>query len=236
MLREIVRFIRDCLWQFENYYQFSIAKKNYDHYWEKKKNNSYGLNSYQLFRLNWVTSRVLKDDSMLDVGCGDGSFCHHLLNLGFNNISGADLIILPSLENNLSVSRIDLRANKPFKGFKKVDHIMFFEVLEHLPDSELVLNEALSYCRKSVFLSIPNTGYLPYRLRLLFGRFPRQWRVFPGEHLRFWTLVDFKDWMKCFSGDRFFVEYDTYQGLNVFKRLLPNLFSAAIICQVSLKK
>ena len=236
MLREIVNFVRDCKWQFENYYKFSIQEKNYKYYWKKKKINSRALNSYQLFRLSWVKKRITKVESVLDVGCGDGSFCHHLSTSGYDNISGADLIILPGLEKELNVVEIDLQTAKPFKGVKKVDHIIFFEVLEHLSDPETVLNEALTKCRKSVFLSIPNTGYLPYRLRLLFGRFPRQWRVFPGEHLRFWTLLDFKDWINCFSSDRFLVEYDTYQGLNIFKRLLPNLFSAAIICQVSLKK
>jgi SAM-dependent methyltransferase len=42
-----------------------------------------------------------------------------------------------------------------------------------------------------VVCSIPNTGYVASRLRLLFGRFPRQWIVHPGGHIRFWTLRDF---------------------------------------------
>ncbi len=72
-----------------------------------------------------------------------------------------------------------------------VDVATVFEVLEHIPNPEAVLLSLQSIASR-VLVSVPNTGYYIHRLRLMCGRFPRQWIQHPSEHLRFWTLHDFQ--------------------------------------------
>ena len=60
-----------------------------------------------------------------------------------------------------------------------------FEFLEHTNNPEDIITHLLQYANKSVMFSIPNSGFISYRIRLLLGKFPRQWKVNPSEHLRF---------------------------------------------------
>ena len=52
-----------------------------------------------------------------------------------------------------------------------------------------------------IFVTIPNVGCLKHRLRLMFGgRFPITTIVYHmKEHLRFWTVRDFEQWVECFG-------------------------------------
>ena len=72
------------------------------------------------------------------------------------------------------------------------DYITIFEVLEHISNAEqAIIRIRDTFKSKIAFISIPNSGSLYARIRLLRGRFPKQWVVHPGEHVRFWTLHDF---------------------------------------------
>lgn len=75
------------------------------------------------------------------------------------------------------------------------DYVIMSEVVEHLPDPEDFLVTAWSLAEKAVVVTFPNIAYWPHRLRLFLGRFPRQWANHPGEHLRFWSIPDFKHWL-----------------------------------------
>jgi len=207
---------------------------DYDNYWQDRRGNLLGkLNSYQKDRLAWLVDRVDQNDSVLDLGCGDGAILIGLKKLGFKNISGMD-------SSDVAINFLnsqDIRATKlvldPDKkaALPVFDHIILFEVLEHLPNSENVLIDTLEKANKSVFVSVPNTGYFPYRIRLLMGRFPVQWRLSPGEHVRFWTYKDFHFWLKCLDLDCD-LEIRAYQGLPFFNKIFPNLFAAGIICRI----
>src|SRR2546423_10933285 len=69
------------------------------------------------------------------------------------------------------------------------------EVVEHVADAERFVADAWAVTRTSMWVTFPNIAYFPHRLRLLAGRFPVQWVVFPGEHLRFWSVRDFTAWL-----------------------------------------
>jgi 2-polyprenyl-3-methyl-5-hydroxy-6-metoxy-1,4-benzoquinol methylase len=107
------------------------------------------------------------------------------------------------------------------------DYIIMSEIIEHLPDPEMLLNALRSHVRKGLIVSIPNTGYHQHRLRLLMGRFPLQWVVTPGEHLRYWTRIDFHWWARQL-GFRVAREFP-YEGTPGLKEAWPNLFAAALV-------
>jgi SAM-dependent methyltransferase len=105
------------------------------------------------------------------------------------------------------------------------DYVTAFEVLEHLPNPEVLL-AAIRKLGKHVVVSIPNTGYYLHRLRTLFGRFPRQWIQHPGEHIRFWTLRDFR-LTADLCGYRI-VKVIPIRGRQLLSRYLPGLFGEAL--------
>ena len=213
----------------------SLLSINYKDYWKTRKNNNFELNDFQFYRLLWLKDNLISNSKIVDLGCGNGNL---LINLSRNyNISKKNLLgidIEGSVLNDLSANGIkslvlDFRFFDNYKKIPIAEHYILFEVIEHLVEPELLIANLLKKCKKSIFISIPNTGYLPYRLRLLFGKFPIQWRVFPNEHLRFWTYYDFKNWLLV---NKFRFEITGYKGLNVFNKILPNIFAAGILVKI----
>ena len=89
----------------------------------------------------------------------------------------------------------------------------------------------LKKAKKGVFFSVPNSGYISYRLRLLFGSFPVQWKIHPGEHLRFWTYKDIKWWLKqlnLYHKSEIYV----YEGIPFLNKIWKNLFGAGILVYI----
>jgi hypothetical protein len=76
------------------------------------------------------------------------------------------------------------------------DHILVFEVLEHVVDAETFLLKLKGRFRKGLYVTTPNLGYLSHRLRMLFGRFPITYLMDPREHVRYWTTADFCRWLR----------------------------------------
>jgi hypothetical protein len=69
---------------------------------------------------------------------------------------------------------------------------LFIEVLEHLKYPHKVLIEACKHAKKGVVVSLPNTGYIYWRLQMLRGYSPRQ----SFTHLHFWSINDFYIFLK----------------------------------------
>jgi methionine biosynthesis protein MetW len=208
---------------------------DYDKYWLSKKLGKMGIpNLWQKERAEWIAKRIKSDSSVLDLGCGDGSVLLHMKGLINFKPLGADI----------SDSCIDFLKSKKIKAFKleindlnkikaisRCDYILMLEVLEHIQYPEDLLTLTYKNCKKGIFFSIPNTGYITYRLRLLLGRFPVQWRLHPGEHVRFWTLKDLRWWL----GELNLIHKSNihlYQGIPYLNKIFPGLFGAGIIVEI----
>ena len=75
-----------------------------------------------------------------------------------------------------------------------------FEVLENITNVEqAIINITDTFKSKIAFFSISNSGSLYERIRLLRWRFPKQWVVHSGEHVRFGSLYDFKFMLRGFE-------------------------------------
>jgi len=127
-----------------------------------KANNVKQLKS-QREKANWGSLEKKKIDliykhagkSILDVGCGDGTYIEYLNKHGYDAY-GTDLLSY----NKWSV--IDKTRFKiadvyklPYKD-KTFDTVLFFEVLEHLEHPELALKELQRISKKNIILSVPN--------------------------------------------------------------------------------
>ncbi len=223
-------------------YKYDINNKNI--YWEKrnsKVNKKENPNDFQIERAK-IIRKHLKDSKKLlfDIGSGDARqlnainrLCPFLKIYASDNNDYAYKLLLKSKYKSFLIEQeealFDLIRNI------NPDYISLFEVIEHLNNPEILIQNLMKICKSKIFISVPNTGFILHRIRFIFGRFPLQWIVNPYEHLRFWTLKDMKWWLK-YIGLKNNYKITPYKGVPILNRLMPNLFSAGIFIVIELKK
>lgn len=209
----------------------NVGKIDYDAYWDEKFEKGVGeLSEWRLRRAAVFTTMVQRGDRVLDLGVGDGALLKYMIDR--TGIEGYGLDVAPKAvefcrQQGLNVDLADV--NKPLQQFIKepFDYVILSEIIEHIPEPETLLNDLRPYARKGIIVSVPNTGFYQHRLRLLFGKFPLQWLITPGEHLRFWTYADFKWWANQLNFE--VVRAVPYEGTPIFKALYPGLYAAAFV-------
>ena len=169
------------------------------------------------------------NDKVLDYGCGDGTFASFLLEHGFTNVIGADVVKpehFPSGVRFLDVTQVEEYA--PY------DVVTMLQVAEHIANAEDVIDRLAKLSRR-VIVSIPNAGYWQHRLRLLFGRVPVSDVVFHmKEHVRLWTTRDFVDACACY-GWRILGIRATVPDSRLMARLLPSVFARQVMFIITKK-
>jgi len=228
VFKEIVNFIFKPFGTFHNL-------PDYEAYWQLKS-TSLKANFYQRDRFLLAKKFLESGSTVLDVGCGTCWFGGEAQKLGLDlNYIGVDSNPMPpdsflcsanSKTTILTESIIPpFECLDKFTGASKV--VLAFEVVEHFLEAEKLVLKLLEITDQVVLFSVPNSAYLPYRIRLgLLGRFPKQWRVWPGEHARFWSLIDLRDWLSYLVSGRAEVSVVGYGGIPGLQNVFPNLFSA----------
>ncbi|MEM6282022.1 MAG: methionine biosynthesis protein MetW [Chloroflexota bacterium] len=209
----------------------SVGRVDYDAYWDEKfAQGMGGMSEWRLKRARVFASLVEEGQTVLDLGVGDGALLKFIIDE--TGATGYGLDISPKAvefcrQNGLDVDLADVNA--PIDTFvtRPYDYIILSEIIEHIPDPERMLTELRPHVRNAIVVSVPNTGFYQHRLRLLFGRFPLQWVVTPGEHLRFWTHADFLWWADQLG---FRVKQAIpYEGVPGMKSVWPGVFAAAFV-------
>jgi len=207
---------------------------DYDYYWEQRgRKGVSSLSNWQKQRAEYVIKLVSPGDVILDIGCGDGAVLKYINDRTNSNGIGADMsdIVLEAAKKlGTNTIKIDIRDIKSINSLPEVDFIIGFEILEHLPEPEILVISLFKKAKKGLLFSVPNTGYYAHRLRLLFGRFPLQWVVHPSEHLRFWTARDARRWLLSLGiplENMFF-----YEGLPFLNKIIPTLFAQGMIIYI----
>jgi len=201
-------------------------ESNYDEYWQLREPGALQP------RFHLMADQLEPGASLLDVGCGDGALLELLVQRGVRavGIDVSEVAVLAARRRGVSaeVRTLDDLA----QSGASYDYVVLSEVLEHVADPERMVCVAWGLCRKALFLTFPNIAYLPHRLRLAAGRFPVQWAVFPGEHLRFWAVPDFRDWLRGLGLPEGRIEPSN--GIVVFglHRRWPNLFANQVVVRV----
>lgn len=204
---------------------------DYDEYWERKRGSNMGyLSAFQLDRVETIAQAMPEGVSVLDVGCGDGAILQYLIEHKAVDAHGVDIserAVAHCKAQGLDVRLADVTQPEALNALAEYDYIILSEIIEHISTPEDLLDGLRTHVRQAFIISVPNTGYVWHRLRLLLGRFPLQWLAHPGEHLRFWTRVDFL-WWAGWLGYRVQAAIP-YQGTPFLKRLWPNLFASGIV-------
>ena len=213
----------------------ALQGPDYDAYWRDKRRHGMGtLSPFQKQRADWILPRIETGSTILDVGCGDGGVLLYLLRHRDLAPIGAEIseYALEFLESRgIATVKSDIRDPESLARLPDVDHVILFEVLEHVPNPETFLKQIERKARKSIFFSFPNTGYFPYRVRMLLGSFVMQWRLYPGEHLRFWTYSDLKWWLNELGYENR-SSIHVYEGIPLLNRVWGSLFGMAFVGEI----
>ncbi len=142
--------------------------------------------------------------SVLDVGCGEGVLsARWAARLGSGRVVGVDLED-PKLEAQWSAR--GQRANLEFRAMRaqrlefaddEFDLVAATEVLEHVPDPELVLAEMARVARRHLLVSVPHEP-LWRALNVARGAYLRELGNTPG-HLNHWTRGSFAALLERFG-------------------------------------
>jgi methionine biosynthesis protein MetW len=208
---------------------------DYDFYWEKRGRKGQAvLSSWNRQRADAVLKIISEGDAILDIGCGDGSILKYLMDRKKVKGIGVDMnvqVLVAAQSLGIETHLIDLRNLDEVKSLPAADYVIGFEILEHVPEPELLVLALNEKVNKGMFFSFPNTGYYAHRLRLLLGSFPLQWITHPAEHVRFWTVRDVRWWVKSLNLN--LANLITYEGLPFLNRIFPSLFARGLILHFS---
>jgi methionine biosynthesis protein MetW len=147
----------------------------------------------------WIDRLVERDQTILDVGCGDGThYGGHLVKAGIDlyGVDISEVAVRSSQDQGLKAQTANLEKPLPFED-GKFDAAICLEVLEHLVDPEYTAREVFRILRPGgkFLVSVPNVASWRSRAELLIlGHFnpngsPLTARRYPWRdpHLRFFS-------------------------------------------------
>ena len=149
-----------------------------------------------------ITDMLSSQDSVLDVGCGDGTLMKILREKNVH-VTGIDIDqnnIVKCLEKGLSVIQGDIDEGLQGYSDNSYDYVVLNQTLQSTDKPDYVIQEMLRVGKK-VVISFPNFAYWKVRFYLMFhGKMPKsnilpfEWYNTPNIHLL--TIKDFYDFAK----------------------------------------
>ncbi len=184
----------------------------------------------------------IKNPKILDVGCWTGALGKIVkakVPAEFDGIdNNEDVVKTATAHGYRRIYLFELNTADNIKTIADTyDVVVCGDVLEHVVDPSAVLGRLKEKTKKHgyIIVSLPNIGFILYRLLHLIGRWEyREKGVMDKTHVRFFTLKTMKE---LFLENDLTIEYTT--GLNVvrnryaFLRLLgtiwPSMFAIQIV-------
>jgi hypothetical protein len=233
-----MRLIREWLTELFWYPEMSLsdAVATDAHWGDTRSRSGTILTRWQRARVDLALSHMDHTNpvTLLEIGCRNGAVLAYLMNtVHVSRAIGVDVSETMLAEAaSLGIEAIRSQAD-PLKSLPlalHADYVLSFEILERMLNPEAQLRAMMEIAERGVFFSFPNTGYITFRLRLLFGRFPLQWRVHPSDHVRFWTYADLVWWLRALGYQTYTIH--AYEGVPVLNKIWPSLFARGLFIYI----
>ena len=164
-------------WYFKNLISYSGADKvieeyympDYNHYWSQVMEKGLGGGSYPII-IDILEGRINNNAKLLDIGCGNGELIRLLskkLTIQCLGVDISEKAVQIAMRKGINTRIFDIFTDD-FKKLGAFNYITMFEVLEHIPNAEqAIINFRDNFKSEIAFFSIPNSGSLYERMRLL---------------------------------------------------------------------
>jgi SAM-dependent methyltransferase len=142
---------------------------------------------------------------VLDVGCANGYLGEALAERGYE-VTGIEKPGLASDTFPRSVELIEADIDYGVPTLGLFDYVLCADVLEHLHDPPAVLRDLRGMLKPGgrLLVSLPNSGHLYFRLKILSGDFPKHDKgLFDRTHLHFCT---WRGWATLLASSRYRIE------------------------------
>jgi len=145
-----------------------------------------------------IASWIQAGETVLDLGCSDGSLLKRLQAERGARGWGIELDtdnVVAAISNGINVIQGNLEDG--LAGFEDgaFDHVVLSRTLQTVRHTEYVLSEMMRVGREAV-VSFPNFAYWKNRMAVMAGRMPVSedlpYEWFDTPNLRFFTLLDFE--------------------------------------------
>jgi methionine biosynthesis protein MetW len=143
---------------------------------------------------NWVPS----NSTLLDLGCGDGSFLEFIRSRRQAKTYGVEITddaVLACIQKGLNVIQQDLEGGLALFEDQSFDTVVLSQTLQTIHQTERILREVVRVGKQCV-VSFPNFGHWSHRVAVALGRMPVS-RSLPYEwfntpNVRVLTIADFE--------------------------------------------
>src|SRR5512143_2005439 len=165
---------------------------------------------------------------VLSIGAGSGRDIWHLTTqFRVHAVDFATNGLQVARAHDIRCVSADVARGLPFRDCV-FDLVILKDILEHLIDPEALATEAKRVLRPGgrIVISVPNHFYLPFRMRILFGKgllwrsighvHSRDFREWNYMHLRFFTYKGFQQFLRevDLAPERFFWDFGTLAHYN----------------------
>lgn len=175
-----------------------IVELDYDDYWLCR---GFMINKTLKPRERIILKEIPANSSVIDIGCGNSLLPLKLKEKGCRvDIADVSRVVIREYEKlGIHGQTFDLERTYKWNLSKHYDFIILSEVLEHTRNPEAIVNKLKQYTDRFI-MTVPNSAAYQFRIGLLFGgRFFTQWVKHPSEHLRYWSHIDFLDWLNALN-------------------------------------
>ncbi|MCX9157580.1 methionine biosynthesis protein MetW [Niveibacterium sp. 24ML] len=156
------------------------------------------MQTQQRFDFEVIARWVSPGETVLDLGCGDGSLLAFLRDTrgvkGYGVEADPERVVA-CVRNDVNVLQIDMEKGLADFQNAQFDHVIMSLSLQAVHHTEKILDEMLRVGREAV-VSFPNFGYWKHRQAILNGRMPVSeslpFEWYDTPNVRFFTIADFE--------------------------------------------
>ena len=202
------------LWYNSDYYNAALnseyyINENIDRFHSVSLSGVERENAIQLLLSNGIS----KYSSILDLGCGGGSFIDLLVSqYGFKNVLGIDLneqaVNFAANFRNLNVKQVNINE---FSSDERFDVVVSIESIEHANDLEGYISSIKSHLQNKGFLLI-STPHNDALARKYLGKFSDYYCA--PNHLNYFNLITLKEFLKKYRFEVIDYKLDNTAPLN----------------------